>query len=157
MPNTQKKTLSKTKKSSISTKKKTKKKATVLNKPSKSKTNNKKNTKKKTVAPKLVNKRKEPKVITPKRNTPSKKPADIPNTTIALLAVLTLIFMIWSAAVFFAHVNYPSSTVPTMERADNLASGARLGLNIVPEPKSSATIGLIIGEAQDSYTYENNS
>ena len=157
MPKSQKKTSSKTKKSSVSTKKKATKKSSVPSKPKKSVSKTKKNTKKSSVAPKLVNKRKEPKAITPKRNSPAKKPSDIPNATVALLAVLTLIFMIWSAAVFFAHVNYPSSTAPTLERADNLASGAHLGLTIVPEPKSSATVGLIIGEAQNSYTYENNS
>ena len=157
MPKTQKKTSSRTKESNVATKKKVTKKAVVVTKTSKKKARSNNNTKKKAVAPKLVNKRKEPKAITPKRNAPSKKPADIPNATLALLAVLTLIFMIWSAAVFFAHVNYPSSTAPTMERADNLASGAHLGLTIVPEPKSTATVGLIIGEEQNSYTYENNS
>jgi hypothetical protein len=30
-----------------------------------------------------------------------------------------------------------------MESADNLDQGARLGLRIVPEPKSTATVGLI--------------
>jgi hypothetical protein len=111
----------------------------------------------KKAAPKLVNKRKEPVAITPGRKSPAKKNTDIPNSTVALLAVLTLIFMIWSAAVFFANVTYPTSRAPTVERAENLASGAQLSFKINPEPKSTAVVGLTIEERTDNYTFENNS
>ena len=112
---------------------------------------------KKTVAPRLVGRRKEPKKIS-SRSAEPKKVSDIPNTTIALLAVLTLIFMIWSAAVFFANVNYTSGRAPTLEHADNLAPGAQLSLRIMEEPKSTATVGLTIVDESpyDAFTIENN-
>lgn len=164
MPKAQKKSSSKTKTAKgTSVKNTTKKKSTAKRSVAKSasavKNKPKKNSNK---APRLVSKRKEPITITPKRNMPNKlivsnKTKDIPNSTIALLAVLTLIFMIWSAAVFFGNINYSSSNAPTMERADNLESGAKIGLKFVSEPKTTATVGLTIGEEQTSYTYDNNS
>jgi hypothetical protein len=111
------------------------------------------------IAPKLVNKRKDPIKVNSKKDSKQSPNQDIPNTTIALLAVLTLVFVVWSAAVFFANVNYPLSKAPTMESASNLEQGAVIGLRIVPEPKSTATIGLTILDSGqiDTFTYENNS
>ena len=99
----------------------------------------------KRTAPRLISKRQEPKKM-PSQKTDPKRVNDIPNTTVALLAVLTIIFMIWSAAVFFSNVNYSRYDAPVLEYPGEITPGADLRLRIQEEPRSTATVGLTVLE-----------
>lgn len=109
----------------------------------------------KRTAPRLVSKRQEPRKM-PSQKTSPMKMNDIPNTTVALLAVLTLVFMLWSTAVFYSEISSKSPSAPTLETAGIVDPGADVRFRVNPEPRSTAVIGLTIIDEIEYYNESSN-
>ena len=80
------------------------------------------------------------------------KEFEIPNSTVALLLVLTIVFMVWSFAVISSSLTNPTAAPVTNEGPQSGSVGFRLGpAPVVDNPVQQSTARLEIvnpGDAQ---------